>query len=200
GMVVEEQAAKVQASAADSLRQAQMAQEPPPPLYDKFDYSIQLGSFRYLPQAIKARDALTGSGFGEVYVVPLELDSLGTWNRLYIGMYHTQEQCDTALVAMQNSMRRAGATVKLHGEAISRRTPLTLKLGESASLASFDSLRTRLEKNNITTYLVKLSADSTAAPVYRLYSGAFEYKEQAIHLRNQIFNLGIRAEIIEREG
>ncbi|MFH1069307.1 MAG: SPOR domain-containing protein [Candidatus Glassbacteria bacterium] len=200
GLVIEDRTAQVQPPAADSLLLARQAEAPPAPSYDKLEYSIQLGSFRFLPQAIKARDVLASSGLAEVYVVPLDLDSLGTWNRLYVGMYETAEQCDTALAAMQAALRKAGTSVKLNDQAIARHTPLTLKLAESGNTANIDTLRARLETNHIPTYLVKISADSTGASVYRLYSGAFENEDQALYLRNQIFNLGIRAEIIQREG
>lgn len=187
---------------ADSIRLAQereamlaAAQQ-----YDKLAYSIQIGSYRFLPQAIAARNLLRQSGLNDVYVVPLTLDSLGNWNRLYMGMFESVEKADTALLSVGRTLRTTAANFRMRGGAIRRHTPLVLKILEASSADSLENLIQRLEDNNIPTYMVKLSADTTQAPVYRLYVGAFETEQQAVYMRTKIFNLGVRAEIIQREG
>ncbi len=187
---------------ADSIRLAQereamlaAAQQ-----YDKLAYSIQIGSYRFLPQAIAARNLLRENGLNDVYVVPLTLDSLGNWNRLYMGMFESVEKADTALLSVGRTLRTTAANFRMRGGAIRRHTPLVLKIVEASSADSLENLIQRLENNNIPTYMVKLSADTTQAPVYRLYVGAFETEQQAVYMRTKIFNLGVRAEIIQREG
>lgn len=187
---------------ADSIRLAQereamlaAAQQ-----YDKLAYSIQIGSYRFLPQAIAARNLLRESGLNDVYVVPLTLDSLGNWNRLYMGMFESVEKADTALLSVGRTLRTTAANFRMRGGAIRRHTPLVLKIVEASSADSLENLIQRLEDNNIPTYMVKLSADTTQAPVYRLYVGAFETEQQAVYMRTKIFNLGVRAKIIQREG
>gem|GEM_PF-6070184 len=193
---------KEELARADSIRLAQereamlaAAQQ-----YDKFAYSIQIGSYRFLPQAIAARNLLRESGLNDVYVVPLTLDSLGNWNRLYMGMFESVEKADTALLSVGRTLRTTSANFRMRGGAIRRHTPLALKIVEASSADSLENLIQRLEDNNIPTYMVKLSADTTQAPVYRLYVGAFETEQQAVYMRTKIFNLGVRAEIIQREG
>ena len=164
-------------------------------------YSIQIGSFRYLTQALAARDLLIQNGLKDVYVVPLELDSLGKWNRLYLGMYASSGRGDTALLNLEPALRRAGIKNSTERNAITRHTPLTLMVAEAASPDSLQNVKKKLESNMIPAYVVQMAAeDSVHQPLYRLYSGAFENEEQAIFLRNQIFNLGVRAMVVEREG
>lgn len=85
-------------------------------------------------------------------------------------------------------------------EAIRRYTPLALKIGDFSTPDSLESIKRRLEDHNIPTYVVKLDSDSTQTVLYRLYVGAFETESQAVLMRTQVFNIGIKAEIIQREG
>ncbi len=190
------QAAADSAALADSLSRI-----PPPPKYDTLGYSIQIGSYRYLPQAIAARDRLLGNGLADVFVVPLVLDSLGNWNRLYLGMYRSAGKGDTALQNLAPALRRSGITDVVNGGAVTRHTPLTLMVTETSDLDSLQTVMEKLESNLIPAYVVQLTGqDSTRAPLYRLYAGAFENKSQAIFLLEQIFNIGVRATVVEREG
>ena len=132
--------------------------------------------------------------------MPLTLDSLGDWNRLYMGMFVSAEKADTAMLTLSRTLSRSAANFQMRGGAVRRHTPLTLKISEASSVDSLENLIQHLENHNIPTYTVKLSADTTRAPVYRLYVGAFESEQQAVYLRTKIFNLGVRAEIVEREG
>ena len=187
---------------ADSIMSTEIAEPPPPPKpqYTKLGYSIQLGSFRFLPRAVAACDLLKERGLAEVYVVPLNLDSLGSWNRLYLGYFDTAEQADTILTRLGGVLQKSTANIKLGSAAVRRFTPLALKIEDAFSADSLEVMRKRLERNDIPTYTVKLISDTTQTAVYRLYVGAFESREQAIFLRNKLFNIGIRAEIIDREG
>ncbi|MBW7997087.1 MAG: hypothetical protein FVQ81_11070 [Candidatus Glassbacteria bacterium] len=190
------QAAADSAALADSLSRI-----PPAPVYDKLGYSIQIGSYRYLPHALAARDRLRQSGLETVYVVPLELDSLGNWNRLYVGMYESAGRGDTAFQDVRQALRQAGIPTSGGEDVITRHTPLTLMVAEAHNPDSLQAVMDRLESNFIPTYMVQLAReDSLSPPVYRLYSGAFENEEQAVFLRNRMFNLGVRAMVIEREG
>jgi len=198
----EEERALAEKARADSIRLAQEreAMLAAAQRYDKLEYSIQIGSYRFLAQAIAARNLLRENGLNDVYVVPLTLDSLGNWNRLYMGMFKSAEKADTALINVGSTLRRTAANFRMRGGAIRRHTPLALKIEEASSADSLENLIQRLEENNIPTYTVKLSADTTEAPVFRLYVGAFETLQQAVYMRTRIFNLGVHAEIIQREG
>jgi len=188
-------------TAADTAKVVQQTvQEPVPPKYIKLDYSIQLGSFRFLPQAIEAQSALQKNGLANVYVVPLELDSLGSWNRLYVGFYKSPGEADTALVVLSGNLRKIAGEIRMGGEAIRRYTPLALKIGDFSTSDSLESIKRRLEDHNIPAYIVKLDSDSSQTALYRLYVGAFETESQAVLMRTQVFNIGIKAEIIQREG
>ena len=198
----DEEAALALKARADSIR---LAQEQEALLaaarqHEKLAYSIQIGSYRFLTQAMAARNLLRQRGLNDVYVVPLTLDSLGNWNRLYMGMFESSEQADTALLDVGRALRSTAANFQIRGAAIRRHTPLALKIGEASNADSLENLIQRLETNNIPTYMVTLSADTTRAPVYRLYVGAFETEQQAVYMRTRIFNLGVHAEIIQREG
>ena len=198
----EEERALAEKARADSIRLAQEreAMLAAAERYDKLEYSIQIGSYRFLPQAIAARNLLRENGLNDVYVVPLTLDSLGNWNRLYMGMFESTEKADTALLNVGSTLRRTAANFRMRGGAVKRHTPLALKIDEASSADSLENLIQRLEENNIPTYMVKLAADTTEAPVFRLYVGAFETQQQAVYMRTKIFNLGVHAEIIQREG
>jgi hypothetical protein len=189
-------------AAADSARLADsLSMIPPPPQYDKLGYSIQIGSYRYLPQALAIRDRLVQNGFQDVYVVPLVLDSLGNWNRLYLGMYRSAGRGDTALLSLAPDLRRSGITDGASGGAITRHTPLTLMVAEANDPDSLQAVMNKLEVNHIPAYMIQVSEqDSTRPPLYRLYSGAFENESQAVFLRERIFNIGVRATVVEREG
>ena len=189
-------AAADSAAVADSLSRI-----PLPPKFDKLGYSIQIGSYRYLTQAMAARDRLLENGLEDVFVVPLLLDSLGNWNRLYMGMYRSSGKGDTALLNLASALRLSGITDGINGGAITRHTPLTLMVAEASDPDSLQSVIEKLETNHIPAYMVQLlEQDSTSMPLYRLYSGAFENESQAVFLREQIFNIGVRATVVEREG
>ena len=184
-------------------KEEQIIEKPAEPQYTKLGYSIQLGSFRFLPQAIEARNTLLKSGLANVYIVPLELDSLGNWNRLYVGFFGTTEEADSALAKLAPFIQKAGMVGRMHGNPIKRPTTFALKIGDfSANDDSLEIKRQRLEENNIPAYTVPLQPgpDSPQAVIYRLYVGAFETEEQAVYMREKIFNIGLRAEMIERAG
>ncbi len=189
-------------AAADSVALADsLSRIPPPPQYDKLGYSIQIGSFRYLPQALAVRDRLVQNGLQDVFVVPLVLDSLGNWNRLYLGMYRSAGRGDTALLNLATDLRRSGISDGVSGGAITRHTPLTLMVAEASDPDSLQAVMEKLASNLIPSYMIQLARqDSLRPPLYRLYSGAFENESQAAFLRESIFNIGVRATVVEREG
>ena len=180
--------------AQEAAAMAQQEEELESLRYPKLGFSIQLGSFRFLNRAIEARDQLTDRGLGNAYVVSLKLDSLGDWNRLYLGFYGTKAAADTAL-------SKAGGTLRnFAGDAIIRETPYALLIGDFPTANALNLERERLTENNIPSYSVLLKPDSTQISIYRLFVGAFENKEQAIIMRTRLFNLGLKAEIAERRG
>ncbi len=173
---------------------------PPPPAFEPWAWSVQLGSYRHQPQALAARDRLLAAGFAEAFVVQLELDSLGLWNRLYLGAYRSPEAADTALAAARPLLDRIGPEVPLPGEAILRLTPLTLRLGDYPEGDSLTAVRRQLEESLLTSYLVPLPPGPDGTPLFRLYAGAFEDERQALLMAGQVHDLGVWAEIVEREG
>ncbi|MEA1996978.1 MAG: SPOR domain-containing protein, partial [Gemmatimonadota bacterium] len=178
----------------------QAAAEPDEPVYTRLGYSIQLGSFPFLAHAIKARDRLLQNGLASVYITPLQLDTLGLWNRLYIGFYHTAGEADSALTELSDKLNKLGGLFSRQGDAISRHTPLALKIGDFDAVDTLNKVMQLMEDNNIPTYTVPLISSSSHTARYRLYVGAFEKEQQAAFMRTKVLNIGIRAEIVEREG
>jgi len=162
--------------------------------YPKLSYSIQLGSFRFLKLAVEARDQLAERGLRDAFIVPLKLDSLGDWNRLYLGFYASKSKADNAL------SRAAGSLGNFAGEAIVRHTPYALWIEDFPTAEALESERRLLEDNNIPSYSIPLMADASQTSGYRLFVGAYENDKQAILMRSRLYNLGLKAEIIERKG
>ncbi len=172
----------------------------PEPELQNYEYSIQVGSYRFLPQALEARDRLIQGGLTDVFVAPVILDSLGSWNRLYVGCYTSSEQADTALARILPELRKSAAGSEGSSQPIKRRTPWTINLGDFGASDSLETLRTRLANFEIPSYAIQISADSTGVKKFRLYVGAFEDQEQAVYIRTRLFNIGVAGSIEEREG
>ncbi|MEA2062615.1 MAG: SPOR domain-containing protein [Gemmatimonadota bacterium] len=183
--------------AADSLTvETAEVREPEPEMdYPSLNHSIQLGSFRFITQALEARNQLATRGITNVYVAPLQLDSLGDWNRLYMGYFRSPGAADSALGRASSTMGQ----LKLSGSPIVRQTPYTLCLGEYETLDSLTAECRRMDENNIPYYSIQLRPDSTRT-LYRLFVGAFENEDQAALIRTRLFNLGIWAEVQERKA
>ncbi|MBN2287915.1 MAG: SPOR domain-containing protein, partial [Candidatus Glassbacteria bacterium] len=186
----DERIAAEKAQKAEELAQQEIEKRK----YPMLSYSIQLGSFRFMDLANRARDQLAEKGLKDAYVVPLQLDSLGDWNRLYLGFYSSEATADTARA------RAAKTLGKFAGSAIVRQTPYALLVGEYSSAEAADSERRRLAESNIPSYSVPIRPDPSASSRYRLFVGAFENMDQAIIMRTLLFNLGLNAEITERRG
>ncbi|MCE5272991.1 SPOR domain-containing protein [bacterium] len=172
----------------------------PAPQLQNYEYSIQVGSYRYLPQALEARDRLVQAGLRDVYVAPVILDSLGSWNRLYVGYFSSSAQADTVLARILPELRKVAPADNEPGLAIKRRTPWAISLGDFGPADSLEAFRSRLSGYDIPSYAVEISADSSGNKKFRLYVGAFEDQDQAVFIRSRLFDVGVKGSIEEREG
>ncbi len=197
GLKVLEEAVETPAP-ADSVAQA--APVEPPPQLQNYEYSIQVGSYRYLPQALEAREKLAQAGLQDVYVAPVILDSLGSWNRLYVGYFASSAQADTVLARILPELRKVATADNEPGLAIRRRTPWAISLGDFGPADSLEAFRSRLAGYDIPSYAVQISADSSGNKKFRLYVGAFEDQDQAVLIRSRLFDVGVKGAIEEREG
>ena len=170
---------------------------PPEPVkeYPKMGYSVQLGSFRFIDRAIEVSKTLEQNGLGNSYIVPLFLDSLGNWNRLYMGSFKSEQEAQAALNSARNLLGKNDLS-----SPIVKSTPYAIHVGDFSSRAALDSVKNNLMDNLIPSYTVEIKPDSGEVPAFRLFVGAFEDQKQALRLRDRLFNLGLDANIVERRG
>lgn len=156
-------------------------------------YSIQLGAFQNLEDALEQMRLLTEHGVGEgLYVVPLHLVQLGgRWHRLFYGGFPSTDAARLELLRLTERGTVAAGSARIV------QTPLAFKLGDYDTMGGAEKDRQDyLSRLRIPSYALALG-NGTA---WRLYAGAFEEREQASYLADRLDESGIKAELIRRTG
>jgi len=188
--------------------QAEQAQEVPPIKQEarfatdeltpavRLAFSIQLGAFQNLDDGLEQMRLLSEQGLEKsLYIVPLHIVQLGgRWYRLFYGGYPSRNAARQELETLV-----AKGIVKA-GSARIVETPLAFHLGDYVGLEAAEEKRDQfMSRWRIPAYILLLEKREEA-PVYRLYAGAFEAREQASFLADRLQQAELKGELVERLG
>jgi len=159
-------------------------------------FSIQLGAFQNLDDALEQRRLFSEQGLQkELYIVPLHMVQLGgRWYRLFYGGFPSRASARAELNGLvDRGIIKAGSARLVE-------TPLAFNLGDFADRRVAEEKGNRyMDQWRIPAYIFQLETrDET--PVYRLYAGAFEQKEQSSFLADRIEEAGLSKMLVERLG
>jgi len=159
-------------------------------------FSIQLGAFQNLDGGLEQMRLLSEQGLQkQLYIVPLHIVQLGgRWYRLFCGGFPSK----TSARAELNDLVDRG--IIKAGSARILETSLAFNLGDFTDRRVAEGKRSQyMNRWRIPAYIFQLEIrDET--PVYRLYAGAFEEREQASFLADRIEEAGLSQVLVERLG
>ena len=159
-------------------------------------FSIQLGAFKNMDDGLEQMRLLSEQGLQkELYIVPLHIVQLGgRWYRLFYGGFPSKASSRAEL----NDLVDRG--IIKAGSARVVETSLAFNLGDFTDRRVAEEKRSQyMSRWRIPAYIFQLETrDET--PVYRLYAGAFEEKEQSSFLADRIEEAGLSQILVERLG
>ena len=159
-------------------------------------FSIQLGAYQTLEDGIEQSRLFGEQGLDkQLYIVPLHLVQLGgRWYRLFYGGFPSKSAARAELDHLvERGVVKAGS-----GRIVE--TSLAFSLGDYADRASAEQKRSEyMTRWNIPSYVFALEKRDDSQ-LYRLYTGAFEGKEQASFLADRIAEAGLSQVLVERLG
>lgn len=159
-------------------------------------FSIQLGAFQNLDGGLEQMRLLSEQGLQkQLYIVPLHIVQLGgRWYRLFCGGFPSK----TSARAELNDLVDRG--IIKAGSARILETSLAFNLGDFTDRRVAEGKRSQyMNRWRIPAYIFQLEIrDET--PVYRLYAGAFEEREQSSFLADRIEKAGLSQVLVERLG
>ncbi len=182
------------ARAAQAAAPAASAPAPAPAV--RLAWSLQLGAFQELEDGLEQQRLLAEQGLGPgLYIVPLHLVNLGgRWYRLFYGGFPSPQAARDEL----NRLVERGLIPA--GSARAVETPLAFSLGEYPGPDSAGrKAQDYLERWRIPAYALPLE-ERDGHSLYRLYTGAFESREQASFLADRLQDAGLKTELVERLG
>ena len=158
-------------------------------------YSIQLSAFPVLEDCREQKRLLAEMGLDHgTYIVPLHRVNMGgRWYRLFYGGFPSTVSAQEEV----NSLAAAGyvrADVMRVVE-----TPYAFSLGEYTGREVAKEKIGEYERNRIPAYSIPLEKRGDEI-VYRLYSGAFENRDEASFLGDRLTEENIPAQLVERLG
>ena len=159
-------------------------------------FSIQLGAFREIDDALEQARLFSEQGLErELYVVPLHVAQLGgRWYRLFCGGFPSNDAARTELdrLVERGLLRQGSARVV--------ETSLAYNLGDFGDMASAESKGGEYMRSwRIPSYAIMLHKGEQSG-TWRLYAGAFENREQAAFLGTRIEEAGLSKSLVERLG
>jgi tetratricopeptide (TPR) repeat protein len=148
-------------------------------------YTIQVSAFRDLQMSNQVAKKLLTSG-DRAFTSPVQIPGKGKWHRVYIGYYKTQEE---ARVAAAGLKKRSFRYVRI------AKKPYAVQVGLVGSEKEVQELKSRLQAKG---YLAYSLPAGNAQRQTRILIGAYESKEAAVNLTNQLRKDGFSAEILPR--
>ena len=159
-------------------------------------FSVQLGAFQNLDDGLEQMRLFSEQGLQkELYIVPLHMVQLGgRWYRLFYGGFPSRASARAELTGLvDRGIIKAGSARVVE-------TSLAFNLGDFTDRRAAEEKRSQyMSRWRIPAYIFQLETrDET--PVYRLYTGAFEEKEQSSFLADRIEEAGLSKMLVERLG
>jgi tetratricopeptide (TPR) repeat protein len=148
-------------------------------------YTIQVSAFRDLQMSNQVAKKLLTKG-DRAFTCPVEISGKGKWHRVYIGHYKTQEEAKVAAAGLK---KRSFRYVRI------AKKPYAVQVGLVGSQKEVQELKSRLQAKG---YLAYSLPAGTAQSQTRILIGAYESKEAASNLTNQLQKDGFSAKILPR--
>lgn len=153
-------------------------------------YSVLVGSYIRLGDAMKRRAELAEEG-GLFYVTPTPVRGR-VYYRVLEGAYEDRADAATAMAGLVTDGRK-----DTYKDWDVRPVRLAFDLGTFASRADADRRADEVLADEVPAYVLR---DTAAAPLYRVYAGAFTSADEAEPLADRLEALGSGAELISRTG
>ena len=148
-------------------------------------YTIQVSAFRDLQMSNQVAKKLLTNG-DRAFTSPVQIPGKGKWHRVYIGYYKTQEEAKAAAAGLK---KRSFRYVRI------AKKPYAVQVGLVGSQKEVQELKSRLQAKG---YLAYSLPARNAQSQTRILVGAYESKEAAANLTNQLQKDGFSAEILPR--
>ena len=148
-------------------------------------YTIQVSAFRDLQMSNQVAKKLLTNG-DRAFTSPVQIPGKGKWHRVYIGYYKTQEEAKAAAAGLK---KRSFRYVRI------AKKPYAVQVGLVGSQKEVQELKSRLQAKG---YLAYSLPAGNAQSQTRILVGAYESKEAAANLTNQLQKDGFSAEILPR--
>ena len=148
-------------------------------------YTIQVSAFRDLQMSNQVAKKLLTNG-DRAFTSPVQIPGKGKWHRVYIGYYKTQEEAKAAAAGLK---KRSFRYVRI------AKKPYAVQVGLVGSQKEVQELKSRLQAKG---YLAYSLPAGNAQSQTRILVGAYESREAAANLTNQLRRDGFNAEILPR--
>ena len=148
-------------------------------------YTIQVSAFRDLQMSNQVAKKLLTNG-DRAFTSPVQIPGKGKWHRVYIGYYKTQEEARAAAAGLK---KRSFRYVRI------AKKPYAVQVGLVGSQKEVQELKSRLQAKG---YLAYSLPAGNAQSQTRILVGAYESREAAANLTNQLQKDGFSAEILPR--
>ena len=148
-------------------------------------YTIQVSAFRDLQMSNQVAKKLLTNG-DRAFTSPVQIPGKGKWHRVYIGYYKTQEEAKAAAAGLK---KRSFRYVRI------AKKPYAVQVGLVGSQKEVQELTSRLQAKG---YLAYSLPAGNAQSQTRILVGAYESREAAANLTNQLQKDGFSAEILPR--
>jgi tetratricopeptide (TPR) repeat protein len=156
-----------------------------PPPSKPLPYTIQVSAFRDLQMSNQVAKKLLAKG-DRAFTCPVQISGKGKWHRVYIGYYRTQEEAKVAAAGLKKrSFRYAKVANK----------PYAVQVGLVGTEKEARELKSRLQTKGYVAYSLPTG---TGLSQTRILIGAYESKEAAANLTNQLQKDGFDAIILPR--
>jgi cell division septation protein DedD len=148
-------------------------------------YTIQVSAFRDLQKSNQVVRKLLTKG-DRAFTCPVQISGKGKWHRVYIGYYNTREEAKVAAAGLK---KRSFRYVRI------AKKPYAVQVGLVGSEKEAQELKSRLQAKGYLAYSLPAGTEQSLT---RILIGAYESKEAAAILTNQLQNDGFNAKILPR--
>ncbi len=148
-------------------------------------YTIQVSAFRDLQISNRVAKKLLAKG-DQAFTCPVRISGKGKWHRVYIGYYKTYEEAKTAAAGLKKRNFRYVSIAK---------KPYAVQVGLVSSEKEVQKLKSSLQAKGYMAYSLPAGAKQSKT---RILIGAYESKEAAANLTNQLQKDGFNAKILPR--
>lgn len=164
------------------------APEPKPVSYDiedHFTHTVHVSSYRTPDRARNAVAQLRKKGIMACSGI-ISIPGKGEWYRVYAGYLKDLDSASALAERIKSDLRE---------DAVARKTPLVIQIGETAPSDQIGQLFTQLEKKGYDVNAVPIAPKSS---VVRILTGAFKSEDEAATMVSFLKKDGFSARVVQR--